>query len=281
MVAALLLILSAFLHAGWNTLTKLSDTKDAFIFWTLLLSCAMVGLVLLVGPQPWELGDGPGFWLAVGAGVFEGFYLISMARALDRLPLAQAYPVMRGGAMVLVWMFSLIAGREAMSPLSLLGTFLVFMGIQVSGWGGAQTRSAYLNDLMWPSLAAGCIAGYHVFYDEALRFNADPLALFVVALLVSLPFIWVPRRARFAADSRDLLASSKAKLLAAAAAASLGFVGFLYGMKWSGPGYAITLRNTSIFFSVGFSFLIRENVSRFQIAGALLVGLGAFILGLA
>lgn len=279
MAVPALLILSALLHAAWNAVTKLSRDKDNFIFLSIIGACLLVFSAVALNGQGLNFGPGPGLRIALISGLFEGGYFIALSRSLAKTSLAKAYAIMRGGAMVAVWGVSIGLGLESIHGLTILGSVIILGGIAITGLSRSHSARR-TQELLWPLVGAIFIAGYHLLYGEGLKTGAEPESLFALSMAVSVPFIfWVSKKSLLS-RSRSTWAEEKLKLGFSVVAATLGFVIFLYGLKSSGPGYAISLRNTSIFFSVGFSILIRDQVTRLQIVGALVVGMGAALLGL-
>lgn len=279
-MSSILLLLSAFLHAAWSTSAKVAKDKDAFIFLTIAFACCLIGLLLAIGEKDLVLGGQRGFTLAISAGIFEGAYLVAMAKAFARSTLARAYAILRGGAMVAVWLVSLSLGLESFNSYSFAGGLMVLGGIAFSGRVSAKEQRA-AEDWFWPIAGALCIAAYHLCYGESLREGAEPKALFLISLLTSLPIIYLPLRRSFWWRARCTVTDAWGKLLVATLCATFGFVFFLEGLRSSGPAYALSLRNSSIFFSLGFSLWIRDPVTKHQFYGALTVGLGAILLSVA
>jgi drug/metabolite transporter (DMT)-like permease len=99
-------------------------------------------------------------------------------------------------------------------------------------------------------------------------------------MVISWPFLWFAIKGERTARVKQVIRAESMKAVAAGVAANASFVIFLYGLKVSVPGFAISLRNASIFFAVLFSFFLKESLSRLQIMGALVVGAGAVLLSL-
>lgn len=187
--------------------------------------------------------------------------------------------------MVVVWGVSLSFHLEHFHWPALVGSLIVLAGILATGikdkpLENEKRFTLFDRELIWPIAGAVFIAGYHLCYGEAMKNGAAPNSLYLTSISFSLPFMLYMSRVNFAARARAILTRAWGKLAFAAFACAFGFVIFLYGLRQSGPGYAITLRNTSIFFAIGMSFFIKERMTRFQIIGASIVGFGAVVLGL-
>lgn len=90
MAPQFLLILSAFLHAAWNTSTKVVKDKDMYVFLTIAVSAIFVFVFLMLKDGQYQIGGAEGFKFAFISGLFEGLYLISLVKAFTRTSLARA-----------------------------------------------------------------------------------------------------------------------------------------------------------------------------------------------
>lgn len=106
------------------------------------------------------------------------------------------------------------------------------------------------------------------------------MPLFLVAMIVSLPFLLFGIRSEPLKRVSGTLKTHPYRVLITGTFATSSFLIFLYGLRISAPGFAISLRNSSIFFAVMFSFFLKESLSRMQLIGACTIGLGALLLSL-
>lgn len=274
-----LLLLSAVLHATWNALAKSSQDKEGFLFITILISGVLtIGLAFgLEGGLYW--GTPVVVGIGVLSGVFEGLYFITLSKAL-RESLGTSYAIMRGGAMVVVWLISSLFLGEISEPHHYVGAAVILAGIfamTIPQDKNLQTQAKKANN-RWAYMSAFFIAGYHLCYHQALVRQAHPTSLFCIAMFVSLPFLFwslgrEPKK-RILATWQD----HRVRVTLCGIAAMASFVIFLYGLKVSAPGYAISLRNSSIFFALIFSYFLKEKISRVQFLGAFTVGVGTIVL---
>ncbi|HEX2677740.1 MAG TPA: EamA family transporter [Polyangiales bacterium] len=274
--ALALVLASALLHALWNALLKRED--DIEVATVGVLAVAAVSSALLV---PFSAGAAfpiqRGFLWALGAGVFEGGYFVALAMALLRAPLGFAYTVARGGAIALVWPISVVLLGESLTPLAIGGVVVLWLGLLSVGLGGDHRASS--SGLRWSLLCALGIAGYHLCYKEALADHALPAALFAVSLAIALPAnllrLGPDKRARLYTRLRLVPRS----IIASGLICTAAFVVFLNALALAGAGAVLTLRNTSVVFAQLLAFMIGERLPRTQVIGALLIALGAALIG--
>jgi drug/metabolite transporter (DMT)-like permease len=274
---AALVVLSAFLHALWNALLRTQPDKDRAITAVMAVS-ALVGIAASVVEV--ALGGAPvPSWPAAGwgalAGVAEGIYFVALARGLTLGPLGPVYTVSRGGAVVLVWPASVLLFGEPVAGLALAGSAVVLAGLAVSGAERGASRAA----LAWALLAAVNIAVYHLAYKAALGAGASPPGVFAVAMAVATSASLL-RRARSGA-APALPGRARWRLVAIGVVCAASFMLFLAALAVGGAGYVFTLRNTSVLFATALGAAIGDRPGARQIAGAVLVALGAVLLGLA
>jgi drug/metabolite transporter (DMT)-like permease len=128
---ALLVIVSAFLHAGWNAILKRRPEPEN----------AVVGVLAVAGLSSAVLASAKGFALpplqslvwSLAAGVVMTAYFVTLAKALSRAQLGSVYTIVRGGALLVVWPVSIVVFGERVTPLIAVGTLLVITGLAAAG----------------------------------------------------------------------------------------------------------------------------------------------------
>lgn len=280
-LAFVLVVASAFLHAAWNALVRRSPDPQTAVH----VVVAIAGVIAAVAGAI-ELGLGVhglpprAIWLGVAAGVLEAGYFRALGRALAIAPLPPVYTVSRGGAAILVWPASIIAMGERATGLAAAGSALVIIGLAVSSELGRGTKRAPARALVWAAQCACFIAGYHFAYKYALAADASPGAVFAISMVVATglgaTLGGADYRTRFAAlvRAKPLLTVGTGVVCATA------FLLFMIGLAGGGAAYVFTLRNTSVLFAVLLAWAIGDHPSRPQAIGAALVFAGAVLLGL-
>lgn len=271
-----LILLSALLHAGWNALVKrLPDPRTATV--GVLTGATLTAAVAALSGEAPPFATGRAVSFACLAGAFEGAYFATLGAALARSPLGVAYTIARGGAILLVWPLSVTLLAEPLTPLGAAGAAVILGGLVLCALPAA--RGAARGGIGFAILCAASIAGYHLCYKTALAAGARPAPLFALSLAVALP----PNLLLLGADRRgvlvELFRTRPAMIGLAGLVCTASFVVFLGALGGSGAGAVLTLRNTSVLFAQGFSFLLGERPRRLEVAGAALVAVGAALLG--
>jgi drug/metabolite transporter (DMT)-like permease len=239
-------------------------------------AAALAALIVALVSRRVPFPDGSALGFAVAAGLFEAGYFITLVLALAGGPLSLVYTVSRGGAILLVWPVSALWLHEPLTPRSLAGSLVLAGGLLVAGLvRGGDRRSIRLA-----CLCGAFIAAYHLCYKRAMAAESSAAAVFAVSLAVALPI----NLARLGAAGRGrlwgLLARRPGPLLLAGGLCAASFLIFLVALRDAGAGLVLTLRNSSILFAVLLGWLLGEPTSRRNLAGAVLVAVGAAVLSL-
>ena len=172
--AAILLIISAFTHAGWNFISKKEHPTQAFylVANTIGVICVLPILfyfarfIPLVPSSVWIIVALSGFILAA--------YLEALAGAYRAGDISIAYPLARSLPVIFVFLFSLILDKNlppgAWFPV---GIILIVAGCTILPLAALSDfrLSNYLNlCCLLAVLAAVGVAGYTVADDMALRY---------------------------------------------------------------------------------------------------------------
>ncbi len=268
---ALLVLLSALMHAGWNFIVKAS--ADRFLDYTGL---AVAGAVVAACVLPWlplpAAASWP--WLLTTTFIHVGYYLLLM-RAYQHADLSLAYPLMRGSAPVLVALAAPLAG-DTLTPGLSLGIALVASGIALPVWVGIRRGGIASSGLGYGFATACVIALYTIIDGIGARLSGHAVSytlwlFFLNAWLVLGVAIWRRGRSALTHLQRRWLFSLLGAVL------TMGSYGIVLWAMTVAPIPAVAaLRETSVIFAAILgAVLLKERMGRWRIAGALLVALGA------
>lgn len=276
-MAFALVLVSAFLHAGWNALAKRAREP----VWAVHATIALAGmLVALLAAGQGLAGSGalPRAALAwsLFAALFESRYFHALGRALVSGPLGPVYTLSRGAAAVLIWPVSVLFLEERLHVLGLVGTGLILAGMVAAGMAQGMQRTAVRHGLE----CALAIAGYHFGYKLALDAGGTPAAVFTTSIGTAMALNLVTGGREFRASFVRALRKADRVTLLASVVCAAGFLLFMTALARGGAAWIFTLRNTSVLFATGFGVLDGERPGRRQLCGAALVCAGAIALGL-
>ncbi len=173
-LAIILVLISAFMHAGWNILSKSQDSSASFFLTASFIGALVLSPVLLVYWDAVAHGIPFQVWLQViMAGFFMALYYIALAGAYRAGDISVAYPIARSSPVIVVSVVTLFLGRgDQVSGLCIAGIILVVGGcflIPLQQFGDLHLKN-YLNKTCRLALLAALgTSGYTLLDDEALR----------------------------------------------------------------------------------------------------------------
>ena len=155
---AVLVLLAAAFHAGWNTLIKIQGDR--------LVVMAMVtlaGSVVSLFALPFVDAPSPASWpfLAVTILLHTGYHFF-LPLAYDHGDLGQVYPIARGSAPLLVAIGALTVAGETLTPIALLGILCLASGVMALTFekgGGIRNNP---KAIFYALLTGAFIASYTV-----------------------------------------------------------------------------------------------------------------------
>ncbi len=259
LTAILLLLCSAFTHAGWNLLGKKEHPSAAFFllanfFGTLYLLPVIFcywDKIMLFPPLVW--------WLLTLTGFFLAIYFWGLSGAYRAGDLSLAYPVARSSPVIVVTFVTLVLGEgHLIGRWAIVGILLVVGGcfllplknFRDRGWRHYPTL-CYLLAL----LAALGTAGYTIVDDRALAilrslpgqaFTPAQAAISYLLFLSVSATLWLGLIVLLAPGQRRLLKKTAVSSRKPAALTGLG-IHFTYGLVLTSMAYVTNVSYVAAF----------------------------------
>ncbi|KJY82799.1 multidrug transporter [Vibrio galatheae] len=175
--AIALVVISAFLHAGWNLLSKSNKSSGTAFF---LSSCAAASLVL--APYIiWYLSQvglsqipSVFWWVLLVSGVAQCVYLIGLGHAYQHGDIGVIYPIARALPVLMVGVGTAALGYQ-LSPQVWCGFILITFGcllVPLSTLHQQQLAQYQNMGVFWAIVAAIGTTGYSILDKEALHIIA-------------------------------------------------------------------------------------------------------------
>ena len=234
--AVVLVVVSAFVHAGWNLLGKRDSSNGAYFCIAAATGALVIlPLVVLWNEAVWRMPTAV-WWYLIPTGLFQGLYFTGLSGAYRSGDLSVAYPVARAFPVLLVPLASALLGiGEGATILALGGMVVVTVGLLVI----PQRRLLHLSAsqlggtwMLYAFLAGLGTTGYSVVDDTALSLYRSELGF----------------AARSTEKAASTLAAVQAPIIYAAfqslaTAVVLAIVGII---KLGPAGFSSELRNTPL-----------------------------------
>jgi drug/metabolite transporter (DMT)-like permease len=184
-LATVLVLVAALLHAAWNTLIKFSGER-------LLVVACMDTVALLFGALAVGFVEWPPLevwpWILASA-AFELLYRYLLIQAYRVGDLGLVYPLMRGLSPLVVLALTLMFAGEVLTTQQIIGILLIPFGMLCLLWQGGGGERLPWSMLPVVALIGLCIGGYTFIDGQALRRWPHPLDYLVwITLLSAWPF---------------------------------------------------------------------------------------------
>lgn len=185
MLATVLVLVAALLHAIWNTLVKFSGER-------LLVIASMDSVALLFAVVAvWFVDFPPGEiwpWLLVSA-LAQQIYRVLLIKAYRVGDLGLVYPLMRGLSPLVVLGLTLAFAGETLSDQQIIGILLIPCGMACLLWQGGGGARLPWSMLPVVGLIGLCIGCYTWFDGQGVRAWGKPWDYLVwLTLLSTWPF---------------------------------------------------------------------------------------------
>lgn len=187
-----LVLVAAMMHAGWNLVVKQARRKQVFM-WLALVSGVICFLVIPLTSTPLPLRVWP---YIAGSAIAEGVYYIALTWAYDLDDFSLIYPLARGTAPVLLFVWTALFLGETPRTGGLLGILLLVVGLVIVGsgslWGRFRKMTVSGKGIIASLITACCVSLYTVVDGAAVRFVPPvPYTVLVLAFsaLLSVPAI--------------------------------------------------------------------------------------------
>jgi drug/metabolite transporter (DMT)-like permease len=268
LIAAILL--SALVHAIWNLQVKSSSDRLAT-----LISIRCVGLVFgmcVIGFVAPPLAPAWPFLLAAAAVHYVYFWF--MIRAYELGDFSQVYPIARGSAPMLVALITVIFASEPLSSSTLVGVFLMSVGIGLLCTGKATIKAVMM------ALGMGCmIALYSYLSGRGIRLAGHNLSYMAWLEALASVLMVILGVTTMRGRMKAYLQSSWRPALMAGTLSVGGYMIALWAMTYLTIAEVVAVRETSVLFgAVLGAYILKEALATRRIVAALLVVIGVMVL---
>lgn len=273
LLATLLALGAAVLHAAWNLVAKRAEGDLYLVLWAQFFVGALYALPLMVAYQavwgmPWQ-----GYAWAAVSGVVHLPYVWLLARAYTHGDFSVSYPVARGGGAALAAACGVLFLGDHLAPLEVAGVAVVVGGLCLLAYGATG------RDLLLALAVAGTIGLYTTADAKGARITDSVGYVFasgVATAATNTAFALITGRRRQMATM--LRANGRrASVTGLAALVTYGMV--LVAVRHAPVGYVTALRESSVVLAAFAGWkLLGEGDHRRRLSAAAVVLAGLLIL---
>ena len=303
LIALLLILISAIIHALWNLLAKQSCDKLAFIWWSMLAILVIYfPLFLWYLRQSSPLLDENWSWPIV-SGFFQAAYCALLALAYEQGDLSIIYPLSRGSAPIFITIGAILLLDERLSLAGIAGISIVVFGIYI-----IHLHSLQFSDLLKPIrtltqkdsqlgiLTGVTIAAYHIVDKKGISTIHPVVYLYLVQIVLFVflsifVFWYIHRKNRALRNLKipfrgfSLLKRewevSKLPIILVGCLCYFAYLLVLFAMSIAQVSYVATIRNFSIVVATVLgAAVLKEPYASMRLPASILITLGIILIAL-
>ena len=271
LLATVLALTAAVLHASWNISVKQSGDKRLALWGQFAIGGALSGIVILawtftVGAPQIAWG-----WAAL-SGATHVPYILLLSRAYDRGDFSMSYPIARGGGALAAAMGGVLILHDTISFVSTFGILLVVAGLLILATSGSwHVVGAALS-------VASTIAIYSVVDGHGTRqSNAIGYALALNVCAAAITTLWVANTRR--TEMIPAMKNNWKRFGLAGIASTAGYALIMIAYQHAPVGYVAALRESSVVLAAFAGWkMLDEGDHRRRITSALIVLVGLAVL---
>ena len=271
LLATVLALVAAVLHASWNISVKQSGDKRLALWGQFAIGGALSGVVILA----WTIISGaPSIawgWAAV-SGATHVPYILLLSRAYDRGDFSMSYPIVRGGGALAAALGGVLILHDTISYLSAFGILLVVAGLLVLATSGSW-------HVVGAALAvASSIAVYSIVDGHGTRqSNAIGYALALNVCAAAITSLWIASTRH--TEMIPAIKSNWKRFGLAGIASTTAYTLIMIAYQDAPVGYVAALRESSVVIAAFAGWkMLDEGDHRRRITSAAIVLLGLVVL---
>jgi len=284
MTAILLVLVSAFMHAGWNFLSKRSGGGLPFIWLFTAIGTAIYTPVvcMFLMYQQFELKAIHFVYIAGSIGLHL-LYLVVLQRGYKKGDFSLVYPVARGLAPMIVTIVAMVLFHEQPSGIALTGTALI-VGSVFLLTGGLRIfhDSKAALAIRYGAALGMIIASYTVWDTYVVSIILIPPLLLDYFTTLGRFILLTPVAIRNWADVRREWQIHRLEAVGIGIFNSLAYILVLTALVFAPVSYVAPIREISILIGTVLGiYVLRESygMRRIVAAGSMVLGVVAVILG--
>ena len=173
LTAVALIAVSAFLHAGWNTISKRAHPTTAYFLIALVIGTCLFSPILFINYRDILLFPVQVWLFLAMTGLCEAIYFISLSAAYRSGDMSIAYPLARSSPVIIVTLAVLLLERDAqISSQCIIGVILIFGGsivLPMRHFADFRLKNYFNFTCLFALCTALATAGYSMIDFTALR----------------------------------------------------------------------------------------------------------------
>ncbi len=282
LLAIVLLLTSALMHALWNLILKQSNLKYVAMNWQVLLGGAAAILALFfLGLPPRAL------WaFVIASALLETLYFFLLMYAYTDHDFSLIYPVARGAAPALVVIWAALFLREIPTTGGLIGIALIVVGLIIIGATSLLNNHDNKPHLKGIALALGValiISIYTIVDGIAVKKYPEAALPFALSMFTLVPLMTTPvvlRQYGWGAYARAWR-EQHFRLILGGVLGVVAYTTALFAYSFAPLNYSEAIREVSVVIGAFFGWkFIGEKMGGSRLLGALVIFTGIILIAI-
>lgn len=276
LLATVLSLTAAVLHAGWNLVAKRAAGDRYMVLWAQFTAGGLVALPLMIGNHllfgmPWQ-----GYAWAALSGASHLPYTWLLAKAYTHGDFSVSYPVARGGGAALAAIGGVLFLADHLTALEVVGIAVVVLGLSFLARGASRAN------LAMALAVAGTIGVYTVLDAKGARVTGSIAYIFATMVgsgLSNTVFSLATGRRN---DMTEMMRRNWRRAVVTGVASLVTYGLVLVAVQHAPVGYVTALRESSVVLAAlaGWKLLGEgDHRRRLAAAGIVFAGLLTLVLG--
>ncbi len=285
-IAIILVILSAAMHAGRNYLTKKATDKQAFVWWYEVVGLLLFTPLFIIYFPAVSLSSDVIWGFILVSGLLHFVYWVFLTKALETGDLSLVYPIMRSSP-ALVLLFSIFVLNEDVSPQGVAGILLVVLGsyainmrhFSFSEWVGPLRALFRDRSIQFAFLTLVTVAAYSV-VDKVAVGHIHPVAFaYIYPWFSMLLFSGYIRQCKVKGEIKNEWRANRKTILVCGFLSIFGYFLILVAFTFERVSYVVGLRQVSIIFAVLLGgYALKEKHQKLRFISASIIFIGTFLI---
>ncbi len=266
-LATVLALVAALLHAAWNLLIKTAEDRDLAAWGQFLFGGVVLLPVLLLIGTP----SSAAVPFLVASSIVHVFYVMGLVAAYEHGDFSLAYPLARGGGALCAAIIGYVALGDSLVFLAWIALLVVTLGLASFVRPGTP-----FIEIRYALLTAVVIGVYTVIDADGSRHSTNGFAYgivltFTAGLALTAVNVGRGRGRAFAASVRR----SWLRYLVSGVFLALAYSLVLVAVRYAPVGYVATLRESSVVLGAALGWLVlHERLGRPRLVSAAVVTVG-------
>lgn len=282
LIAIGLLLIAAMLHATWNLFVKRAKEKQVMLWLGLIIGVLCYMPLVIANPI-----SVVSIWpFIVSSALLEGLYYILLIRAYEYGDFSLVYPMARGTAPALLFIWAAFFLGEHPRLFGAIGISLLALGLIIVGssawWSLRKTAKLSTNGLSIALGVALCISIYTTIDGAAVQ-RVNPLPYTVIVMGLSVLFITPAILLRY--GKAAIVEEWRINWLRIALVGIFSLLSYILALKSYTiirVSYAGSIREISVVFAAFLGWrLLGEKFGAIRLLGSILIFAGIVVIAIA